>query len=217
MGFQKISMLEYLEPELFHATMDSLLKECRAELMVRCTERGLSSEGTKQDLAHRLLDWREHYKPGKLASTPQLSLNRETSIDLKKEGFDYIDKELLCEEYGLKEYCNISLDELTFLDHLGTGGFKDCYRGVFRGQEVAICEFRAEKARKMDIPFFKNELEILKQVKHPNIITVHGVAGLGSRLMVVTELCGTGDLLSYMGKTPKPSFLEQVAVFQSFL
>ncbi|KAI0244510.1 hypothetical protein L0F63_000637 [Massospora cicadina] len=52
MGFQKISMLEYLEPEMYHATLDSLLKECRAELMVRCSERGLSSDGTKQDLAY---------------------------------------------------------------------------------------------------------------------------------------------------------------------
>lgn len=114
---------------------------------------GLSSEGTKQELAYRLLDWviisvsswgllriglankkqRENYKPGKLASTPQLSIDRETTIDLKKKGFEYIDKELLCEEYGLIEYCNIALEEVTFKDHLGTGGFKDCYRGVFRG------------------------------------------------------------------------------------
>lgn len=62
----------------------------------------------------------------------------------------------------------------------------------------------------MDIPFFKNELEVLKQIKHPNIITVHGVVGHRSRLMVVTELCSNGDLLSYMGKNQRPSFLKQL-------
>ena len=44
----------------------------------------------------------------------------------------------------------------------------------------------------------QNEISIRKEWKHPNVIKLYETFSVGNLLLVVIELCGGGDLLTYM-------------------
>lgn len=46
--------------------------------------------------------------------------------------------------------------------------------------------------------FLPRELEILKKIKHPNIVKVLNIYGLGSKVFVFMNHCSLGDLLDYI-------------------
>ena len=58
---------------------------------------------------------------------------------------------------------------------------------------------------------FKNEISILKMMNHNNVIRLYETFSNEKYLLLVTELCGGGDLLSYVRKRRK--LTEPIAKF----
>ncbi|KAG0338704.1 hypothetical protein BG004_007116 [Podila humilis] len=58
----------------------------------------------------------------------------------------------------------------------------------------------------MDIAEMKHEINVLKQLRHENIVRFVGVCTNVRHLCIVTELCDNGDLYDYMRKNRKPGF-----------
>lgn len=59
----------------------------------------------------------------------------------------------------------------------------------------------------------KHEINVLKQLRHENIVRFVGVCTSVRHLCIVTELCENGDLYDYMRKVRKPSFGRLVCFF----
>lgn len=137
----------------------------------------------------------------------------------------------------------IQPEQLKKLELIGSGGFKDVYRGFYKKVPVAIAEIRGHLTE-MDL----KELRILRDLRHENIVRFIGVsvptdssncssssgatttatkaASIGSKklvveekphlppIMVVTEICTNGDLFDYLRKTPSPGFLKICQIFR---
>lgn len=52
----------------------------------------------------------------------------------------------------------------------------------------------------IQVPFFYQEIEIHKQLKHPNIIQIVGVIEDDTKLYIFMEHASNGDLFDYMKK-----------------
>ncbi|KAI9607586.1 hypothetical protein KEM48_003592 [Puccinia striiformis f. sp. tritici PST-130] len=135
----------------------------------------------------------------------------------------------------------IQSDQLTKLELIGSGGFKDVYRGIYkRIIPVAIAEIRGHLTE-MDL----KELRILRDLRHLNIVRFIGVcvpihplpsssteletsldpttstkvekptsAHRPPPIMVVTEICTNGDLFDYLRKTSNPGLLVICNIFK---
>ncbi|KAI9292148.1 kinase-like protein [Neoconidiobolus thromboides FSU 785] len=88
---------------------------------------------------------------------------------------------------------------------LGKGAYKIVYKGIDRdeGFEVAWnCFQHTTKAEFMD---FSSEIEILKKVRHPNIIAFHDCWYTNNEFIFVTELMTSGTLREYIHKLQIPN------------
>ncbi|KAI7831461.1 kinase-like domain-containing protein [Gamsiella multidivaricata] len=105
----------------------------------------------------------------------------------------------------------IAYEQLTIGRKLGSGGFKDCYAGTYLGVTVAIGELRVQNFTEMDITEMKHEINVLKQLRHENIIRFIGGkdqdhSPQNADYSICIELCENGDLYDFMRKTKKPTF-----------
>ncbi|GAA5878445.1 hypothetical protein JCM3774_006401 [Rhodotorula dairenensis] len=96
-------------------------------------------------------------------------------------------------------------EQLEKLERIGSGGFKDVYKGRYRKRTIAICEIRGHLTD-MDI----KELGLLRDLHHKNVVQFIGIS-LPKQpshipVMIITELCANGDLFDYIRKTDPPPF-----------
>lgn len=101
----------------------------------------------------------------------------------------------------------IHADQIKKLDLIGSGGFKDVYKGLYRKVSVAISEIRGHLTE-MDL----KELRILRDLRHENIVRFIGVSVPDDPLknsvpiMIISEICPNGDLFDYIRNVPSPGF-----------
>ncbi|KAJ2807277.1 hypothetical protein H4R20_001346 [Coemansia guatemalensis] len=178
----------------------TLSKRIKADLIVMCQERGLATEGTKPQLIQLLMDWKNNTRPVPIPSSPHLEqLNmQEAILHYSARGQGSGDSGDYLEE--------IPADKLIVGSKIGTGGFKDCFRGEYQGSPVAVGEVRIADFSSSDFEEIRHEISVLKQLRHENIVKFIGVCWDRHRLSIVTELCENGDLFEYMRRVPKPHF-----------
>jgi WNK lysine deficient protein kinase len=89
---------------------------------------------------------------------------------------------------------------------LGKGAYKVVYKGIDtdEGIEVAwnVCHVGNKKE---DYTELSQEIEILKKVKHPNIIQFHDCWFQNTEFIIITELMTSGTLREYIKKLQTPN------------
>ncbi|KAI8989345.1 kinase-like domain-containing protein [Pilobolus umbonatus] len=88
---------------------------------------------------------------------------------------------------------------------LGKGAFKVVYKAIDReeGYEVA---WNVLQVTRQEVKALDHEIEILKSVRHPNIITFHDAWYNESEFVFITELMTSGTLREYIRKlSPLPN------------
>ncbi|GAA5843679.1 hypothetical protein JCM9279_000100 [Rhodotorula babjevae] len=157
--------------------------------------RGLEHASARTAAGTPLLMRPEHLASPNKPHSPQHSKDNEQQEDvnaLDLESLQLRDKE-------------IQPEELTKLELVGSGGFKDVFKGMLDGRTIAICDIRGHLTD-MDI----KELGLLRDLRHRNIVKFIGVSipkqPSAVPVMIVTELCANGDLFDYLRKVPAPPF-----------
>eukprot|EP00007_Cunea_sp_BSH-02190019_P003786 CAMPEP_0174239006 /NCGR_PEP_ID=MMETSP0417-20130205/13160_1 /TAXON_ID=242541 /ORGANISM="Mayorella sp, Strain BSH-02190019" /LENGTH=614 /DNA_ID=CAMNT_0015317901 /DNA_START=276 /DNA_END=2116 /DNA_ORIENTATION=- len=82
----------------------------------------------------------------------------------------------------------ISPTEIELEKLIGEGTFGKVYRGKCRGKEVAIKVFKRQDVSEEDLEAFREEVKVMSQINHPNIILFMGACTTGDELMLVTTL-----------------------------
>lgn len=92
------------------------------------------------------------------------------------------------EKLTIKKGVEIAFSDLTFGDPIGSGGFGQVYRGrwVSKRMDVAI-KMLSGRIR-------KEEVELLSQIDHPNIIDYYGEASGDHKYAIITEYVKGGSL-----------------------
>ena len=61
-------------------------------------------------------------------------------------------------------------------DILGSGGYGDVYKAKWLGTQIALKRFRKRTMSKSALKDFVKEIEMLNQLRHPNIVLYMGVS-----------------------------------------
>ncbi|RLV90394.1 Cytokinesis protein sepH [Spathaspora sp. JA1] len=87
-----------------------------------------------------------------------------------------------------------ALDSFEFGTLVGNGAFASVYKGVNlkTNQVVAIKQIKLEKDQ--DVAVLMGEIDLLKILKHPNIVKYHGFVKTTTSLNVLLEYCAGGSL-----------------------
>ena len=82
-------------------------------------------------------------------------------------------------------------EEIEFRGRLGEGACGEVFRAKWRGSDVAVkCMLPQQSERRAEhLREFRNEVQLLMQARHPNIVLLMGTLETDSRLAIVTELC----------------------------
>ena len=90
---------------------------------------------------------------------------------------------------------------------IGDGYSSQVYRArcTLDNEYYAIKVIDLRKFTASSLEMLDNEIRILNQMKHPNIITLENVYRSASHCYLITEYCGGGDLLNFMTKTGRMS------------
>ncbi|KAF9122936.1 hypothetical protein BGW39_009394 [Mortierella sp. 14UC] len=84
--------------------------------------------------------------------------------------------------------------DLKTYDIIGSGSFGRVFHGDLLGTEVAIKECVRSDSRAFDEKYFKREVDILKQSRHPNIVQFMGICKRRKRFYIITEFLPMGNL-----------------------
>lgn len=87
-----------------------------------------------------------------------------------------------------------ALDNFRFFEKVGRGAYADVYRGVNikTNQVVAIKQISLDKDH--DLLVLMGEIDLLKILKHENIVKYHGFVKTHTSLNVILEYCSGGSL-----------------------
>jgi len=95
--------------------------------------------------------------------------------------------------------CHIGIDELDFMETLGSGFFGEVRKASWRCTVVAVKSiFRETYNNRSDL--FQQEVGMLNLLRHPNILQFIGVAEDGNKHYIVTEFMGGGSLEAFLFK-----------------
>ncbi|EOA23585.1 hypothetical protein CARUB_v10016781mg [Capsella rubella] len=102
--------------------------------------------------------------------------------------------------FGVQVFTYEELEEATenFSTELGDGGFGTVYYGTLKDGRVVAVKRLFERSLKR-VEQFKNEIEILRSLKHPNLVILYGCTTRHSReLLLVYEYISNGTLAEHL-------------------
>ncbi|KAI8901622.1 kinase-like domain-containing protein [Globomyces pollinis-pini] len=133
----------------------------------------------------------------RLSQVKQSDYDQVQNQNILLDQNDRTDSDKVIEESPNKRYAR--------MNHvLGKGAYKIVYKAIDReeGYEVAWNTCQTTKAEFMEL---SQEIEILKRVRHPNIIQFHDCWFQNSEFVFITELMTSGTLREYIRKLATPN------------
>uniref|UniRef100_A0A8C5CYE7 Protein kinase domain-containing protein n=1 Tax=Gadus morhua TaxID=8049 RepID=A0A8C5CYE7_GADMO len=109
----------------------------------------------------------------------------------------------------------IDFSELVLEEVIGAGGFGKVYKGVWRGEEVAVKAARQDPDEDISVTAesVRQEARLFWMLRHPNIISLRGVCLKEPNLCLVMEYARGGGLnRALAGKRVPPRVLVNWAV-----
>jgi alpha-tubulin suppressor-like RCC1 family protein len=123
---------------------------------------------------------------------PQRDKRSEKSLGKAKPNFNQWDEEIKFEELVFPNNCKV-----------GIGTFGEVKKGFWRKTLVAIKFLKQMENEEENIKTFVEELNILKKLRHPNILLYIGASVTAPYYFLVTEYCENGNLFDYIHASSK--------------
>ncbi|GAV72658.1 ACT domain-containing protein/Pkinase_Tyr domain-containing protein [Cephalotus follicularis] len=98
-------------------------------------------------------------------------------------------------------------------ERIASGSCGDLYRGVYHGQDVAVKILRSEHLNAALEDEFAQEVAILREVRHENVVRFIGACTKSPNLCIVTEYMPGGSLYDYLHKNANVLKLSQLLKF----
>ncbi|XP_052487226.1 serine/threonine-protein kinase STY8 isoform X2 [Gossypium raimondii] len=98
-------------------------------------------------------------------------------------------------------------------ERIASGSCGDLYHGVYLGQDVAVKFLRSEHLNDAMEDEFTQEVAILREVQHKNVVRFIGACTRSPHLCIVTEYMPGGSLYDYLHKNRNVLTLTQLLKF----
>ncbi|WZY83410.1 hypothetical protein YC2023_029794 [Brassica napus] len=133
-------------------------------------------------------------KGSSLCSSPN-SNNRSSSSSCKSISNSVINK--VATNSDCLEY-EILWDDLTVGEEIGQGSCGTVFRGLWFGSVVAVKVFSKVEYSEEAIQSFRQEVALMKRLRHPNVLLFMGAVTSPQRLCIVSELLPRGSLFQLL-------------------
>ncbi|KMT16275.1 hypothetical protein BVRB_3g054260 [Beta vulgaris subsp. vulgaris] len=95
----------------------------------------------------------------------------------------------------------IMWEDLTIGEQIGQGSCGTVYHGLWYGSDVAIKVFSKQEYSEDVILSFRQEVSLMKRLRHPNILLFMGAVTSPQRLCIVTEFLPRGSLFRLLQRS----------------
>ncbi|PQQ21379.1 hypothetical protein Pyn_17966 [Prunus yedoensis var. nudiflora] len=99
-----------------------------------------------------------------------------------------------------REDYEIRWDDLHLGEAIGQGSCAIVYRGIWNGSDVAIKVYFKNEYSEGILHDYKKEIDIMKRLRHPNVLLFMGAICSQERLAIVTEYLPRGSLFKQLHK-----------------
>ncbi|XP_065858179.1 uncharacterized protein [Euphorbia lathyris] len=96
--------------------------------------------------------------------------------------------------------CEIQWDDLQLGEEIGQGSYAVVHRGIWNGSDVAVKLYFGNEYKEETLKDYKKELDIMKRLRHPNVLLFMGAVYSPERLAIVTEFMPRGSLFKTLHK-----------------
>ncbi|XP_027361564.1 probable serine/threonine-protein kinase DDB_G0271682 [Abrus precatorius] len=90
--------------------------------------------------------------------------------------------------------CEIHWEDLQLREEIGQGSYAVVYHGIWNGSDVAVKVFFGNGYAEETLQDYRKEIDIMKRLRHPNVLLFMGAVYSPERLAIVTELLPRGSL-----------------------
>ncbi|KAF3779484.1 Serine/threonine-protein kinase [Nymphaea thermarum] len=125
-----------------------------------------------------------------MGSWSSLSSNGSTSSN----GMHRVDMETDCLDY------EILWEDLVIGEQIGQGSCGSVYHALWYGSDVAVKVFAKQDYSEEIIESFRQEVSLMKRLRHPNVLLFMGAVASPERLCIVTEFLPRGSLFRLLQK-----------------
>lgn len=94
----------------------------------------------------------------------------------------------------------IHWEDLHLGDEIGQGSYAVVYRGIWNGSDVAVKVYFGKDYSPGTFLDYKKEIDIMKRLRHPNVLLFMGAVYSHERLAIVTEYIPRGSLFKTLHK-----------------
>ncbi|XP_052725192.1 LOW QUALITY PROTEIN: probable serine/threonine-protein kinase SIS8 [Vigna angularis] len=90
--------------------------------------------------------------------------------------------------------CEIHWEDLQLREEIGQGSYATVYHGIWNGSDVAVKVYFGNGYTEETLQDYRKEIDIMKRLRHPNVLLFMGAVYSQERLAIVTELLPRGSL-----------------------
>ncbi|KAH1046271.1 hypothetical protein J1N35_037055 [Gossypium stocksii] len=129
--------------------------------------------------------WSSSVNVNSTSSVSSFGSNSSSAVNRAEMDVDCLDYEILWED-------------LTIGDQIGQGSCGTVYHGLWFESEVAVKVFSKQEYSDDVINAFREEVSLMKRLRHPNVLLFMGVVVSSQRLCIVTEFLPRGSLFELL-------------------
>ena len=100
---------------------------------------------------------------------------------------------------------SIAADTIQLGERIGIGSYGEVHRGLWRGTEVAVKRFLDQDLSVHLMREFTSEVDLMRRLRHPNVILLMGAVTTTPNLSIVTEFLHRGSLFKLLHKAQPPA------------
>ena len=99
---------------------------------------------------------------------------------------------------------SIPAEEIQLGERIGIGSYGEVHRGLWRGTEVAVKRFLDQDLSQHLMREFETEVDLMRRLRHPNVILLMGAVTKTPNLSIVTEFLHRGSLYKLLHRPQPP-------------
>ncbi|XP_068662413.1 uncharacterized protein [Aristolochia californica] len=170
---------------------------------LKCSESSLKSEHQVAEMNRPANNevsgsWSSSFNVNSNSSVSSCGSTNSSAIHKLDMETDSLDYEILWED-------------LTIGEQIGQGSCGTVYHGLWYGSDVAVKVFSKQEYSEDVILSFRQELSLMKRLRHPNVLLFMGAVTSPQRLCIVTEFLPRGSLFRLLQRnTPRLDWRRRV-------